>query len=98
MPTPAGNPFNLTVIFADLDNNPVDPASGITIKVKAPDGTITPYTYPSQVARVSTGTYAVTVPFNNQGRYYAVGYGTLSNGFQVTSDDAFEDLTASKLL
>jgi len=97
-PIPAGNPINLTVLFKDVNNSPTDPSSGIAIQVKAPDGTLSTFTYPSTVSKIATGTYVASMEVSDVGRYWAVGYGTLANGFQVTSDDAFQDVSASRVV
>lgn len=97
MPSPPG-PYNLTVVFTDVNSSPIDPASGITIKVKAPNGTLSTYTYPSTATKLATGTYQATAPLTQGGTHWAVGYGTLSNGMVVTSDDASQAITPSRVL
>lgn len=96
MPIPAGNPIALTVTFLDQNGNPIDPASGITIKVIDNNGNQTDYTFPTQVARLALGVYSVTVEATSPGTWYGQGQGVLANGFTVTTEDVSETVTASR--
>ena len=96
MSVPVGNPLNFTVVFTDSTGETVDPAA-VSIKVEAPDSTTTTYTYPTNIVKLSAGEYQATIQVTQQGRYYAIGYGTLDSGFIVTSPDAFEDVVPSRV-
>lgn len=81
----------------------VDPTT-ITLTLRAPDGTITTYTYPSaQIVRDSLGTYRGIVVPNDDGEWLyewvstGAGAGVASGAFEVTQSisDALPTLTVT---
>lgn len=82
-----GNDVTSSVLFTAA-NVPVDP-TGVTFDVQAPDGTKTSYVYgvDSQVVRVSTGRYSVTLTPSARGLYHYDFTGT--GAVEANEDGAF---------
>lgn len=65
-----GDKVRLSAAFQDIDSVAQDPG-GVTFTLRAPDGTLTSYTYGTDAALVkdSTGNYHVDVVVAAAGRY-----------------------------
>lgn len=65
-----GDKVRLSAAFTDIDGNAQDPG-GVEFKIRAPDSTVTTYTYGADVELVkdSTGNYHVDWLITAAGRY-----------------------------
>jgi hypothetical protein len=64
-----GEPARATATFINDSGDLFDPVT-VTFTVLTPDGVELPYTYPTNVARLSLGVYALDFPTTMRGRYY----------------------------
>ena len=83
-----GDLIRCTGTFTDITGTAIDPAV-VIFQFKNPSGTITAYTYGTDVAlvRSSTGHYYVDVNGNAEGRWY-YRYHSTGNG-QAASEGSF---------
>jgi hypothetical protein len=85
MATNIGDSEALDVTFTTLLNTVVDPTT-VAVRVENPAGTITTYTYPTDIQKLSTGKYRMIVPITAAGtwNYNWVSTGT-ANGSEFGS-------------
>lgn len=70
-------------VFRDEDGNLTDPST-VSVKAKAPDGTVTTYTYAGgQVTKNSTGDYEKHIPITAGGKWVL---GMVVTGTVATAD------------
>ena len=91
-----GDVIRCTGTFADASNAATDPAL-VTVKVKAPDGTITTYTYgvDDALVRLTTGTYYVDVPATAAGQWW---YRFHSTGSGQSADEHYFQVEQSQFV
>lgn len=79
-----GDLLRLRATFTDISGAVADPTT-VTLKVKAPSGTVTTYTYPGTVSRLSTGIYYYDFPVTASGTHY---YNWAGSGAYTAADEA----------
>lgn len=79
-----GDLLRLKATFTDIAGVEADPTA-ITLKVKAPSGTVTTYTYPGTVVRQSTGVYYYDFPVTASGTHF---YNWAGTGAYTAADEA----------
>ena len=82
-----GDLLRLKTTFTSLTGTLVDPTS-IQLKVKAPSGTVTTYTYPSTVTKESAGVYYHDFAVTESGTHYYNWQG--SGAFTAADESSFE--------
>ena len=87
-----GNTIRFAAAFT-MASNPVDPTTVQAI-VKAPDGTLTTYTYPDvQLVKDAVGSYHVDVPTSQDGayrvRFVATGNGAAAGEHKIFAKSDF---------
>lgn len=92
-----GGRIRVTATFLDIDGILADP-DNVTFSVRDPEGTLATYTYPSsEVAKISTGVYALTLVPTLPGSYGVRVDGTSAVGVQAACETTFEVLAGDVL-
>lgn len=81
-----GDLLRLKATFTSLAGTNVDP-SNITLKVKTPAGSVSTYTYPSNITKESTGVYYYDYSVASSGTFYFNWSAT--GGHQAADESTF---------
>jgi hypothetical protein len=79
-----GDLLRIRATFTDIAGAVADPTN-VTLKVKAPSGTITTYTYPGTVSKESNGIYYYDFPVTASGVHF---YNWAGTGAYTAADES----------
>lgn len=81
-----GDVVRLSSAFTDINGTAADP-SGVTLRLKQPDATVSVYSYPGTLSKDGTGVYHYDVSILQSGDYFYRFEGT--GAVQAASESVF---------